>query len=59
MAELDRFCRFNYVLFIQRLLDSTSPDLHEGYDPERGVTGLDMYVTVLSITFSLFVGTSD
>ncbi len=34
---------FNYVLFIQRLLDGTSPDFHDGgYDPERKVIGLDM-----------------
>jgi len=39
-----RLCRFNYILFIQRLLDSTSPDYRDGYDPDRRVIGLDMYV---------------
>ncbi|KAJ9614214.1 hypothetical protein H2200_002350 [Cladophialophora chaetospira] len=43
----DRLCppvpsRFNYILFIQRLLDSTSPDFHEGFDPKRQVIGLDI-----------------
>jgi hypothetical protein len=43
----DRLCppvpnRFNYILFIQRLLDDTSPEFHEGYDRERQVLGLDM-----------------
>ncbi|EXJ54089.1 hypothetical protein A1O7_09426 [Cladophialophora yegresii CBS 114405] len=43
----DRLCppvpnRFNYTLFIQRLLDDTSPDFHQGYDPERQVLGLDI-----------------
>ncbi|KIW63218.1 hypothetical protein PV04_10082 [Phialophora macrospora] len=43
----DRLCppvpnRFNYILFIQRLLDDTSPDFHEGYDPERHLLGLDI-----------------
>ncbi|KAL2405878.1 Psilocybin synthase [Exophiala dermatitidis] len=43
----DRLCppvpnRFNYILFIQRLLDDTSPDWHEGYDPNRTVIGLDI-----------------
>ncbi|KAL2433642.1 Psilocybin synthase [Exophiala dermatitidis] len=34
--------RFNYILFIQRLLDDTSPDWQEGYDPNRPVVGLDI-----------------
>ncbi|ETI19549.1 hypothetical protein G647_09383 [Cladophialophora carrionii CBS 160.54] len=43
----DRLCppvpnRFNYILFIQRLLDDTSPDFHQGYDRERQVLGLDI-----------------
>ncbi|KIX04091.1 uncharacterized protein Z518_07644 [Rhinocladiella mackenziei CBS 650.93] len=43
----DRLCppvpnRFNYILFIQRLLDSTSPDFHDGFDPGRQVIGLDI-----------------
>ncbi|KAK4948598.1 hypothetical protein LTR10_012602 [Elasticomyces elasticus] len=43
----DRLCppvpnRFNYILFIQRLLDNTSPDFRDGYDPDRQVIGLDI-----------------
>ncbi|EXJ70994.1 uncharacterized protein A1O5_05987 [Cladophialophora psammophila CBS 110553] len=43
----DRLCppvpnRFNYILFIQRLLDSTSPSFHQGFDPDRQVIGLDI-----------------
>ncbi|KIW94772.1 uncharacterized protein Z519_04749 [Cladophialophora bantiana CBS 173.52] len=43
----DRLCppvpnRFNYILFIQSLLDSTSPSFHQGFDPERQVIGLDI-----------------
>ncbi|OAL24100.1 hypothetical protein AYO22_05982 [Fonsecaea multimorphosa] len=34
--------RFNYILFIQRLLDSTSPSFHQGFDPDRQVIGLDI-----------------
>jgi 23S rRNA (adenine1618-N6)-methyltransferase len=37
--------RLNYILWLQDLLDSTSPDYRDGYDPDRDVTGLDMYVT--------------
>jgi 23S rRNA (adenine1618-N6)-methyltransferase len=45
----DRLCppvpnRFNYVLWIQDLLDSTSDDFRERYDPTRKVIGLDMSV---------------
>jgi len=35
-------CSFNYILFIQRLLDTTAPDFHDGYDPDRQVIGLDI-----------------
>ncbi|KAI1625895.1 ribosomal RNA large subunit methyltransferase F [Exophiala viscosa] len=43
----DRLCppvpnRFNYILFIQRLLDCTSPDFRDGYNPDRQVIGLDV-----------------
>ncbi|EXJ82504.1 hypothetical protein A1O3_06317 [Capronia epimyces CBS 606.96] len=34
--------RLNYVLFIQRLLDDTSPDWNQSYDPDRQVIGLDI-----------------
>jgi 23S rRNA (adenine1618-N6)-methyltransferase len=45
----DRLCppvpnRFNYVLWIQDLLDSTSDDFREKYDPTREIVGLDMSV---------------
>jgi 23S rRNA (adenine1618-N6)-methyltransferase len=43
----DRLCppvpnRWNYVAWIQALLDSTSPDHNVEYDPERKVVGLDI-----------------
>ncbi|KAF2014316.1 siroheme synthase [Aaosphaeria arxii CBS 175.79] len=43
----DRLCppipnRSNYVAWIQRLLDSTAPNLQGGYDPQRQVIGLDI-----------------
>ncbi|KAH7071859.1 hypothetical protein BKA63DRAFT_417755 [Paraphoma chrysanthemicola] len=43
----DRLCppipnRWNYVSWIQGLIDSTSPDYTNTYDPDRGVTGLDI-----------------
>jgi hypothetical protein len=52
----DRLCppvpnRFNYVLWIQDLLGSTSDDFQEKYDPTREVVGLDMsvgFITPLS-----------
>jgi len=34
--------RFNYVLFVQRLLDSTQDNYSDKYDPNRRVIGLDM-----------------
>lgn len=45
----DRLCppvpnRFNYILWIQDLLDSTSADFRERHDPTREVIGLDMSV---------------
>jgi hypothetical protein len=36
--------RLNYVLFIQQLIDTTSPGYRDGYDSDRRVIGLDMYV---------------
>ncbi|KAI9830598.1 MAG: hypothetical protein M1826_004624 [Phylliscum demangeonii] len=44
----DRLCppvpnRFNYILWLQDLLDTTSDRYTERYDPAREVTGLDMY----------------
>ncbi|OQD65770.1 hypothetical protein PENPOL_c005G06413 [Penicillium polonicum] len=43
----DRLCppvpiRLNYVLWLQGLLDSTAGGLHEGYDRDRDVIGLDI-----------------
>ncbi len=43
----DRLCppvpnRWNYVAWIQNLIDSTSPDYSDKYNPERQVTGLDI-----------------
>ncbi|KAJ5794789.1 hypothetical protein N7457_001388 [Penicillium paradoxum] len=34
--------RLNYILWIQDLIDSTAGGLHEGYDREREVVGLDI-----------------
>jgi len=34
--------RFNYVRWIQDLLDTTSPSFNDRYDPDRQVLGLDM-----------------
>jgi len=36
--------RFNYILFAQRLLDSTQDNHNDKYDPNRRVIGLDMWV---------------
>jgi 23S rRNA (adenine1618-N6)-methyltransferase len=51
----DRLCppvpnRFNYIIWLQDLLDSTSDDFREKHDPDREVIGLDMSVdlTILS-----------
>ncbi|KAF1850700.1 uncharacterized protein K460DRAFT_271989 [Cucurbitaria berberidis CBS 394.84] len=43
----DRLCppipnRWNYVAWIQGLIDSTSPDYSNKYDPDRKVVGLDI-----------------
>ncbi|KAF2789381.1 hypothetical protein K505DRAFT_328286 [Melanomma pulvis-pyrius CBS 109.77] len=43
----DRLCpplpnRWNYVAWIQALIDSTSPNYTDQYDPERKVVGLDI-----------------
>ncbi|KAF3028884.1 hypothetical protein E8E15_008150 [Penicillium rubens] len=43
----DRLCppvpnRLNYILWLQDLLDSTAEGLHEGYDRDREVVGLDI-----------------
>lgn len=44
--------RLNYILWIQDLLDSTSSDYRDDYDPDRDVTGLDMYVSRTDIGLS-------
>lgn len=33
---------FNYILWLQDLLDSTSANYSDGYDQERDIFGLDM-----------------
>ncbi|RMZ90422.1 hypothetical protein DV736_g2358, partial [Chaetothyriales sp. CBS 134916] len=43
----DRLCppvpnRFNYILFLQRLLDSTSPTFRDSHDPRRRIVGIDI-----------------
>jgi 23S rRNA (adenine1618-N6)-methyltransferase len=37
--------RLNYILWLQDLLDSTTGELKSGYDSNREVIGLDMYVS--------------
>ena len=36
--------RLNYILWVQDLLDTTSDEYLDQYDPDRDVIGLDMYV---------------
>lgn len=36
--------RLNYILWIHDLLDTTSDEYLDQYDPDRDVIGLDMYV---------------
>ncbi|KAK5944133.1 hypothetical protein PMZ80_003414 [Knufia obscura] len=40
--EADINARFNYVLFVQRLLDSTQDNYNDAYDPNRKVIGIDI-----------------
>ncbi|KAL8823809.1 MAG: hypothetical protein Q9170_008315, partial [Blastenia crenularia] len=54
----DRLCppvpnRFNYILWIQDLIDTTSEDFRDAYDPEREVIGLDMYACPSNHSFTL------
>ena len=35
--------RFNYIVWVQDLIDSTGNDYKEAYDPETDIIGLDMY----------------
>ena len=45
--------RFNYLVWLQDLLDSTSDDYSDQYDPYRRVFGLDMFVIIFRyISFS-------
>ncbi|KAL8922219.1 MAG: hypothetical protein Q9208_005298 [Pyrenodesmia sp. 3 TL-2023] len=45
-AQLDfsnpQAVQFNYILWLQDLLDTTSDDFRDGYDPGREVVGLDI-----------------
>lgn len=45
--------RLNYILWLQDLVDATSGGKRDGYDPEREVIGLDVYVFLLLETFNL------
>jgi hypothetical protein len=38
--------RFNYILWLQGLLDTTGDKYHDHYDPDRKVVGLDMYASL-------------
>lgn len=44
--------RFNYVIWLQDLLDSTSDDFREKHNPDREVVGLDMSVDLTTLTAS-------
>lgn len=44
MHASDLHHRLNYIIWLQDLVDSTAGGLHEGYDQNREVVGLDMYV---------------
>lgn len=37
--------RLNYILWLQDLIDATSGGRRDGYDPEREVIGLDVYIS--------------
>lgn len=39
-----RLHRLNYILWVQDLLDTTSDEYLDQYDPNRDVIGMDMYV---------------
>ncbi|KAI4115760.1 MAG: hypothetical protein LQ338_007815 [Usnochroma carphineum] len=47
-AQLDfsnpQAVQFNYILWVEDLLDTTSDDYREAYDPEREVVGLDICI---------------
>ncbi|KAL8780540.1 MAG: hypothetical protein Q9213_006436 [Squamulea squamosa] len=46
--------KFNYILWIQDLLDTTNESYDDRYDPNREVVGLDMFVTLpLCLNISL------
>lgn len=60
----DRLCppipnRWNYVYWIQRLIDSTSPGYSNRYDPTRKVVGLDIGVGASAIYTMLCLQTRD
>lgn len=43
-GRFDHVYRLNYILWIQDLLDTTSANYADEYDPNRDVVGLDMYM---------------
>ncbi|ERF74181.1 hypothetical protein EPUS_03371 [Endocarpon pusillum Z07020] len=42
VKNLPPLSRFNYIIWLQDLLDSTSDDYRESYDPRREVVGVDI-----------------
>jgi hypothetical protein len=46
---LNQYERFNYILWLQDLLDSTSADYRESYDPNREVIAVDMSAPTFSM----------
>ncbi|KAL9114503.1 MAG: hypothetical protein Q9227_001584 [Pyrenula ochraceoflavens] len=62
LSLTDRSQRFNYILWLQSVLDSTSEDYRDRYDPKREVMGLDIpfivaqttvFITPSSVDFTL------
>ncbi|KAI4255930.1 MAG: hypothetical protein L6R42_006484 [Xanthoria sp. 1 TBL-2021] len=47
LQDPDFKTQFNYILWIQDLLDTTSTSYDDRYDPDREVVGLDMFVPFL------------
>lgn len=45
--------RLHYILWLQGLLDSTSRDFKDNFDPQREVIGLDMCVMAYNADASL------
>ena len=40
--SVEKTSRFNYILWLQDLLDTTAADYRDKFDPGREVVGIDM-----------------